>query len=1093
VGFFRDIILPLYFTTFFMKNEHLVGALGASIVLLFFSVISNLSFGDSNPAAPNLVAVVSAASNQNSGTVVQTFDLNTKTSSQYVPDKYIVTLTQPSIAEKYASNSGSMTKSASLSQRSAIFNQQNSFLDSLPSSVMAKNSATKSSIGTNSPNSFSNALNAVVLNMTREEAESVKSMNVVKNVEPVAVMKVDLMDSVPLIHAPEVWAGKGIDHSVTGKGVKIAVIDTGVDYTHPDLGGCFGSQTVGGVTVPCKVAAGLDFYNGDSDPKDDMGHGTHVADIAAGNGTPKGVAPDATIYAYKVFNDQGYGSTAAILAGFDASLDPNWDGDISDHVDVINLSAGGYGNPDDSESTAVDNASRAGIVVVVAAGNAGPGSNTIGSPGTARLAVTVGATDKQDHMADFSSRGPVIWLAQSGEIKYLNKPDVVAPGVNICAARYASAFPQGITNCNNDNNHVGISGTSMATPHVAGEAALLRQLHPDWSSAAIKSAIRAGTISIGQTVPETSQGQGRIDLMASTQVPQIPIARLDPITVNNLSNTLSVKGDALSTTFSKYQLFYGAGSSATNPIGDGTAPVNNGVLWSSFNISSLTNGLYTMKLVVTDTSGNTSTDQIPFSIDRSILTGWPKKLPYFYNWQDSLTPALGDLDGDSVDDIVIHSFVGEYAYRGNGSALPGWPAYMHSPAYLTNAQIPNAGIFDIDKDGMKEIATNNRDYYAYQNVPSSYSYCFSVISKLGIYKTGWPQKCPQSNGNDSFNAIDSAPKIADLAGGQGKYQIISLEHPDHNTPIQTVIDVRNSDGTPYPGWPVVLDGYMSVGRPSDVEIADLDGDNKKEIVGMLQKSDGSYQLFVWNSNGTLKTGYPLSLPQITTKTSYPILTDINRDGRIDIGLITAYGNCYVGGGKLAYYNFDGTPIAGWPASFNSQFIAPSLTLADLDKDGNTETIFGTVGACNKPYDVYVFNSNGTVRAGWPQKIDGGVWSEASSADIDGDGYGDVLVTTDLGNVYAWKKDGTLIAGFPKNMASRSSGGVAVGDINGDGKTDIVSTTNDGGVFAWTTGGTYRAAANDWPGFMKDNQHSGCFKCNKILPVATPSPVPQKGQ
>ncbi|MBS3114935.1 S8 family serine peptidase, partial [Candidatus Woesearchaeota archaeon] len=214
--------------------------------------------------------------------------------------------------------------------------------------------------------------------------------------------------------------------------------------TNPKTGGGFGSG--------CKVEGGYDFVNNDNDPIDDNGHGTHVAATAAGNGVLKGVAPDATIYAYKVLDSGGSGTFANIIAAIERSIDPNQDKNFSDHLDVISLSLGAYCGfydegcgPDDPLSTAMDNAVNEGVIAVVAAGNAGHSPGTIASPGTSRKAITVGASCKPNQIgsnpyceqpiASFSSRGPVEW---SGNI--ISKPDISAPGVAICAAEWDDAF-----------------------------------------------------------------------------------------------------------------------------------------------------------------------------------------------------------------------------------------------------------------------------------------------------------------------------------------------------------------------------------------------------------------------------------------------------------------------------------------------------------------------------------------------------------------------------------------------------------------------------------------------------------------------------
>jgi len=242
-----------------------------------------------------------------------------------------------------------------------------------------------------------------------------------------------------------------------------------------------------------KVIGGYDFVNNDNDPMDDHGHGTHVAGIAAGNGELKGVAPDAKLFAYKVLAEDGYGQDDWIIAAIERAVDPNQDGNIADHVDVVNMSIGGFGYPDDPLSQSVDNAVDAGVIVVVAAGNNGWYFG-IDSPGAARKAITVGATCKKTDvgglcMGDigpFSSLGPTFL----GTLK----PDVLAPGTSICSAQHDAldelGFQYGKTqlHCIEDTS-VTEMGTSMASPHVAGAAALLLQAHPDWKPAEVKAAL----------------------------------------------------------------------------------------------------------------------------------------------------------------------------------------------------------------------------------------------------------------------------------------------------------------------------------------------------------------------------------------------------------------------------------------------------------------------------------------------------------------------------------------------------------------------------------------------------------------------------
>lgn len=366
--------------------------------------------------------------------------------------------------------------------------------------------------------------NGIALNITEDEVKKIQGSPFIKKIYPNGVIYADLDQSVPLIKASEVWNLKDSNgDNATGKNVTIAVIDTGIDYTHPDLGSCNSAQIVA-KTCP-KVVDSYNFVTCDEmeggicfvpraegvDALDDEGHGSHVAATAAGNGSLKGAAPEAKLIAYKVINKQGRGLDSWVMSGIEKSVDPNGDSNFSDHWDIISMSLGGPGTPDDPDSLAVDNAVSVGVTVVVAAGNAGSAQATIASPGVARKALTVGASNKQDGLAFFSSRGPVPLRFGASDYQQI-KPDIVAPGVDICAAK-ASADTSSET-CK-DSQHMDLSGTSMATPHISGVVALLKQLHPNWTPGEIKGAITTTAKDLRENILD--QGLGRVDALQAAQ------------------------------------------------------------------------------------------------------------------------------------------------------------------------------------------------------------------------------------------------------------------------------------------------------------------------------------------------------------------------------------------------------------------------------------------------------------------------------------------------------------------------------------------------------------------------------------------------
>jgi len=297
-------------------------------------------------------------------------------------------------------------------------------------------------------------------------------------------VKATLDKSVPQIGAPEAWAA-----GYTGAGTTVAVLDTGIDATHPDLSDA--------------IAGAKNFTDSDTDD-DRFGHGTHVASIITGSGAAsggkyKGVAPDAKLLNGKVLNDGGFGQDSWIIAGMEWAAQSG--------ADVVNMS---LGSPfpvvgDDPMSDAVDRiTAETGTLFVISAGNSGPVVGWLGSPGTADSALTVGAVDDNDQLAEFSSRGPRM---DDNAIK----PDITAPGVDIVAAKAAN----GQIGDPAADGYVSMSGTSMAAPHVAGAAAILAGEHPDWTYEQLKGALM-GTAKPNGTSSVFEQGAGRVDVAKAT-------------------------------------------------------------------------------------------------------------------------------------------------------------------------------------------------------------------------------------------------------------------------------------------------------------------------------------------------------------------------------------------------------------------------------------------------------------------------------------------------------------------------------------------------------------------------------------------------
>ncbi|MBI3913452.1 MAG: S8 family peptidase [Chloroflexi bacterium] len=364
---------------------------------------------------------------------------------------------------------------------------------------------------------YNDLLTGQALAATRDSIEMLAARDDVQMIWYDEPVKAILDESVPLIGAPEIY-----NAGFTGDGVRVGIADTGIDVNHPDF-----SE---------RIAALRDFTGeGDADLN---GHGTHVAGIVGSSGAASigqyhGVAPDCLLVIAKVLRGDGSGSTSDVIAALEYL--------VQQQVRVVNLSLGGSRNCDgtDALSVACDATVERGIVVCVAVGNAGPGAGTLGSPACAKKVIAVGATDRQDQVASFSSRGPTV----DGRVK----PDLCFPGVNIRSTRAAG------TNLGApvDSFYTALSGTSMATPHATGACALLIQSNPLLTPQEIKNALMNTAKDLG--VDPNAQGRGRAQVFAAFQSvakPRITAVAFSPATLNSgdvLNVTIGVQNDTAQT------------------------------------------------------------------------------------------------------------------------------------------------------------------------------------------------------------------------------------------------------------------------------------------------------------------------------------------------------------------------------------------------------------------------------------------------------------------------------------------------------------------------------------------------------------------
>ncbi|MBW6451580.1 MAG: S8 family serine peptidase [DPANN group archaeon] len=416
-----------------------------------------------------------------------------------------------------------------------------------------------------------------------------------------------LMDSVGVISASDVWDVQSSGVNFTGADETVCVIDTGVNYSHPDLGGGFGGSY--------KVIGGYDYVNDDGIPMDDNGHGTHVTGIVAANGTVMGVAPGAKIFSMKVLDSSGFGNLIDIIAAID---DCNFNRTVY-NISVISMSLGfssHSSNCDSSYSTlaaAISSAINNNITVVVATGNSG-NSTGISSPACISGVIPVGATYKEDYGSkswticnDTDSEFDEVACFTDRSVKFPYM--LLAPGASINST-YAST------------PYVLMWGTSQATPHVAGAAALIQQANKQLNGATLTPVqIRSILNDTGKPIYDvgTSTIFSRINVFAAilsldNDAPIISEISIVPNVTNiNPSFNVSVY-DALNN-ISSAEYYVDTNSTIYNMTAlDGLFDSKSEELYSVINISNLSDGGHTVYVTVFDAEGNYNVSSVNFTI-----------------------------------------------------------------------------------------------------------------------------------------------------------------------------------------------------------------------------------------------------------------------------------------------------------------------------------------------------------------------------------------------------------------------------------------------------------------------------------------------
>ncbi len=801
--------------------------------------------------------------------------------------------------------------------------------------------------------------------------------------------------------------------------VAIAIIDTGVDWDHPDLAANIWNNTdeiLDGNDTDSNGyiddIRGWDFVNNDNNPMDDNGHGTHCAGIASAVTNNSvgiaGVCWNCTIMPIKGLNSEGSGSNTNLSNAIIYAADNG--------ADVISMSWGSYSSSNLLKD-ALNYTYNKSVVLVAAAGNYYPlGTCSKHYPAGYDNVIAVAATDSSDARASFSNWGS--WI------------DVAAPGIEIYSTYW-------------NDTYATLSGTSMSCPFVVGLTGLILS-KTDFSQEEIRTILRSTTDDLSSN---NYIGTGRMNAYKAVLRNSTPIASINSSLDDAfVRGTVNITGTANGIVFQNYSLYYGKGIYPTNwvLIHDSDTPVTDGIL-ASWNISLISeNGYYTIRLVVNDISSQISEDRVIVLVDNELLPYWPVNLGFW-----SRKPVIADLDLDGDKELIVGTGNGYlHILRHNGSYFWGQPVRI-------GCSVTSPAVADLNNDNTPEIIvaeiTDFGDYF-----PNGRMH---VFEPNGSYLDGWPITL-----DGGINGACS-PSIADIDNDGGLEIIIgtgSSYSPGGGEPIiyYKKVYAFHHSGEIVDGWPVELSG-TTIPRSTPV-LVDLDGDNKLEIImGSLNYTDvhGSmHALHAFHWNGTTVSGFPY----YNDHWNWAVAAgDVNNDGEIEI---LTHGDMIDGSGN---------PIDGWT---HQEYVISYLALADVNDDNYLEIVYGQGGTGK----VMVVDHNGNPLDGWPQITQEGdiVDGNPVVGDIDGDGDVEILIGSyDTNNLYAWHHDGNVVDGFPK-ITTGHHRNLALADLlDNDGYIELISCDNDGYMYVWGLYNNYIFSTMEWPIFQHDSRHTGWYGFN----------------
>lgn len=781
----------------------------------------------------------------------------------------------------------------------------------------------------------------------------------------------------------------------------VAIIDTGVSTSHPDLAG--------------KIVAGYDFIDNDSNPTDQNGHGTHVAGIAAaGTNNSVGVAGvnwNARIMPVRVLDASGNGYDSDIADGI------IW---AADHgAKVINMSLGGVSSYPQTMQSAVDYAHGKGVTIVAAAGNAG--SNVLTYPAACNHVIGVAATDQSDTRANFSNYGSYV--------------DVAAPGVVITSTYW---------NATSGNGYGQGTGTSMASPHVAGLASLLAGLHPAWTPDQIESRIETTAKDLGTAGRDNFYGYGRIDSRAAIAwVNHFSVTATGPQTAGS---TFSITVSALD-----------AGNTIVNDFNDKVSLTDTTGTVSPGLSGNFSAGVWTGNVTVTTASAADRITAVYSSLAATGVSGTfavnaaaanhidisPSQITVGPGKTRQVIGEVQDVYGNAVSGASLDwSATGGTVSPLSGPGTTFAAGAIEGAEYVvtaTSGALSSAAVVRISSNFLSDFGGNG-----VSDVGMLYDYSGATSRFWAFTGTGSP-------GNPSFQpsvawyggagAFD-AKKVKLTSGdydGDGKTDVAMLYDYGNATSRLWIFTAAIAPGTiDTPAFTTTVAWYGGAGAfdANKVKLTsgDYNGDHRSDIAMLYDYGNATARLWTFQATGS--PGSPSFEPTVSWyggagafDANRVKLTsgDYDGDGRSDVGMLYDYGSAtsrlwtFLGTGSPSHVVFQ--PSVTWfggAGAFDANRI--KLTSGDYSGDGKADVAM-LYDYGQSTSRIWVFTATGSFGAptfqpgiGWYGGA--GAFDAArvklTSGDYDGDGRADIGMLYDYGNATSrlWTFTATGSPGMP---------------------------------------------------------------------------------